>query len=295
MKTPVSYYGGKQRLVSKIIPLIPKHTVYCEPFVGGGAVFHEKPFPKTTSNDHYREVINDLDRQLINLYQNAHNPELIEKIQATPYSRVIHEQARQICKNPNSHSEIDRAWAYFVNINMSFGKIYNGGWRYGIKSQNDPPTWQNRLLRLVEWKEKIADVYIECDDAITVVQRWDGHQTFFYCDPPYPETRQDYQHKYTIEDLQKLVDCLANIKGSFILSNYHQDIKFPDHWEQFNFTARMSSANGRNRKNTERIEIVWRHINRDIPDWVQELYNTGKYNCFTGDIDNPIQGQLTLF
>jgi DNA adenine methylase len=39
MKTPTSYYGGKQNLVSTIIPLIPKHTTYTETFVGGGAIF----------------------------------------------------------------------------------------------------------------------------------------------------------------------------------------------------------------------------------------------------------------
>jgi len=39
MKTPISYYGGKQKLVSKILQLVPEHKLYCEPFVGGGAVF----------------------------------------------------------------------------------------------------------------------------------------------------------------------------------------------------------------------------------------------------------------
>jgi len=34
LKTPISYYGGKQKLVSTIFPLIPKHVMYCEPFVG---------------------------------------------------------------------------------------------------------------------------------------------------------------------------------------------------------------------------------------------------------------------
>ena len=34
MKPFFSYYGGRQRMANKIIPLIPKHTVYCEPFSG---------------------------------------------------------------------------------------------------------------------------------------------------------------------------------------------------------------------------------------------------------------------
>jgi DNA adenine methylase len=42
MKTPLSYYGGKQHLASKILDLIPEHRIYCEPFLGGGAVFFAK-------------------------------------------------------------------------------------------------------------------------------------------------------------------------------------------------------------------------------------------------------------
>jgi DNA adenine methylase len=37
MKTPISFYGGKQRLVKTILPLIPDHKTYIELFFGGGA------------------------------------------------------------------------------------------------------------------------------------------------------------------------------------------------------------------------------------------------------------------
>ena len=37
MKTPISYYGGKQQLASKIVSLFPEHKIYCEPFIGGGS------------------------------------------------------------------------------------------------------------------------------------------------------------------------------------------------------------------------------------------------------------------
>ncbi len=38
MRTPVTYYGGKQRLAKKIVSMFPPHKIYCEPFLGGGAV-----------------------------------------------------------------------------------------------------------------------------------------------------------------------------------------------------------------------------------------------------------------
>ena len=60
-KTPLTYYGGKQRIASWIVDHIPEHRIYCEPFFGGGAVF----FAKEPS---YLEVINDLNDNLINFY-----------------------------------------------------------------------------------------------------------------------------------------------------------------------------------------------------------------------------------
>ena len=52
VKTPISYYGGKQSMLKHILPIIPKHSNYVEPFFGGGAVFWAKD-PKAT------EIIND--------------------------------------------------------------------------------------------------------------------------------------------------------------------------------------------------------------------------------------------
>lgn len=54
MKTPISYYGGKQRLAPIIVARIPEHDIYVEPFFGGGAVFFTKPKPNKPK---YVEVI----------------------------------------------------------------------------------------------------------------------------------------------------------------------------------------------------------------------------------------------
>lgn len=52
LKTPITYYGGKQMMCGKIVPLIPKHRLYCEPFAGGAAIY----FAKEPSE---LEVLND--------------------------------------------------------------------------------------------------------------------------------------------------------------------------------------------------------------------------------------------
>ena len=32
MKTPISYYGGKQNMLKELLPLIPPHKTYIEPY-----------------------------------------------------------------------------------------------------------------------------------------------------------------------------------------------------------------------------------------------------------------------
>ena len=69
MKPAFSYYGGKQRQVPNILPLLPKHTVYVEPFSGGAAVFFGKPWPDVSDGTHYREILNDMDGRITNFYR----------------------------------------------------------------------------------------------------------------------------------------------------------------------------------------------------------------------------------
>jgi DNA adenine methylase len=55
----LSYYGGKQTLASRILELIPPHRLYCEPFLGGAAIFFAKEQSRV-------EIINDADGELVN-------------------------------------------------------------------------------------------------------------------------------------------------------------------------------------------------------------------------------------
>ena len=62
MRTPITYYGGKQNLSERIVSMMPRHKIYCEPFFGGGAVFFAKPKAGI-------EVINDKNDLLINFFK----------------------------------------------------------------------------------------------------------------------------------------------------------------------------------------------------------------------------------
>jgi DNA adenine methylase len=301
MKPPISYYGGKQRMSSKIVPLIPKHTMYVEPFAGGAAVFFLKPWPNVTNNTHYREVINDHDERLINFYRVLRDDgeELVRRLSLTLYSEAEYRRAKDLSIGDDA---IDAAVRYFVNVSQSFANKINGGWGRGVYGRNLAATWNERVTRLPQYLDRMASVYIACDDALKVIKQWDSPQTFFYCDPPYPGTDCSSYKGYSVADLQALVDTLGACQGSFILSNYDQPgVVFPDSWERIEFKARCS-ARGRvgydrskkadeSNQNRQRTEVVWRRMSRvPVRPEIQALYDSGKFDCFTGDA--PIQQAL---
>jgi len=295
MKPTFSYYGGKQRMVPNIIPLMPKHTVYVEPFVGSAAVFFAKPWPSVLDNNYYREVLNDTNRLIVNFYKVLRdNPEELSRVcNLTPYSRKEYREAlRQETDNP-----VESARRWFVNIQQSFSHKSHGGWGTGVFGGNGASTWKNQCSRLLLCAERLHSVYIENEDALKVIERWDSPQTLFYCDPPYPGTVQGHYSGYTQEDFNQLVEALDNCQGSFLLSCYKQEC-IPDSWEQFNFSASNHSSGkgkvGINRDKSrsatkeelgdrERTEYVWRIIRGDnVRPEIKKLYRQGKFNCFKG-------------
>ncbi|MDR2784214.1 MAG: DNA adenine methylase [Treponema sp.] len=121
MKTPISYYGGKQQLATIILGLIPEHRLYCEPFLGGAAVF----FAKKPSEV---EVVNDTNGELINFYRVVRRefPALKKEIDLSLYSRKQHRHAEVVYNNPELFGRVKRAWAVWMLANASYGRKLNG-------------------------------------------------------------------------------------------------------------------------------------------------------------------------
>jgi DNA adenine methylase len=294
MKPVISYYGGKQRMSSKIVPLIPRHTVYVEPFCGGAAIFFAKPWPQVTNTHHYREVINDHDKRLINFYQQLknHGPALVDALQLTLYSEHEH----QIAKELDCEDKLEAARRYYVNVQQSFANNLNGGWGRNVYGRNLSATWTNKIKQLPNYLDRMASVYIACDDALKIIKQWDSPQTFFYCDPPYPGTDCGSYKGYTMEDFQALANTLDACQGSFILSNYDQPVQMPQNWERFEFEATASSRGrvgyDRSKKadesnqNRKRTEVVWRRFNKvPVREEIQKLYDSGAFDCFAKPIE----------
>lgn len=256
MRPLISYYGGKQRIANQILQHFPPHSVYVEPFCGGAALLFAKPLFTPSNADHYREVINDTNERLINFYRVAQlqSEELYNVIEATLYSRREHEIAKEISMDP-----LEDARRYFINLNWSFAKKEGGGWGIGLQSENHVFSHTTKTKRLPIQCKRIQHCYIECDDALKIIPRWDSPQTLFYCDPPYSDTNQGHYGGYTLDDYQALCDALDNCEGSYVLSNYPQEIEPKTAQRRVEIQASMSASNGRDRTDhdTKRTEVLW--------------------------------------
>ena len=292
MRPAFSYYGGKQRMSSKIVPLLPRHTVYVEPFAGGAAVFYAKPWPDVGNNNHYREVLNDTNQEIVNFYRVLRDqPDALFRATClTPHSRVEHTKtAREPTSDP-----VERARRWFVDIQQSFANKSRGGWGTSVYGANQAATWQNACARMLGAAERLHSVHIECDDALRVIERWDSPQTLFYCDPPYPGTHQGHYSGYSQDDFAALVDTLNSAQGSFVLSCYDQP-GVPDHWERFEFTAHASSnavgrvGKGRDKSRAaakkemgdrKRTEVVWRmDRSANVRPEIKKLFDNGMWSA----------------
>ncbi|HRI58346.1 MAG TPA: DNA adenine methylase [Saprospiraceae bacterium] len=219
MKTPITYWGGKQNLAATIISLIPEHLTYCEPFFGGGAVFFRKGKSKV-------EIINDLNQFVVNFYIQVKTNfgELQKLVQSTPHSRRRWRDGLVMYEHPHLFSDVERAWAFWVLCTQGYaGKI--GTWGFGTTTQCSERRVKNGRSQFAEeLSERLDQVQIECNDALYLLEMRDRPTTFFYLDPPYFNSHMGHYGGYTEADFERLLQHCAALQGKFLLSSYPSSI-----------------------------------------------------------------------
>ncbi|WP_289659496.1 DNA adenine methylase [Flavobacterium panacagri] len=251
-KTPISYYGGKQAMLKFILPLIPKHRVYVEPFFGGGAVFWAKEQSEV-------EIVNDLNGNVTNFYQQLKTnfKELKGLIMATPYSREVYKNAMVIYETPYIFNPVHRAWSFWVGTVQGFSNKI-GSWRSATKRSKESTLNYNKKEAFTEELSKRLDfVQIECKDAVELIIKQDSEDTFFYIDPPYVGANQGHYGGYTQEHFALLLSALSKIKGKFLLSSYPNEL-LSEYRSQFKWFSNdknmvLSASRESNKRKTEAL------------------------------------------
>ncbi len=208
-------------MLPDLLPRIPEHTLYCEPFVGGGALFWAKPASTA-------EVINDVNGELINFYRvvQTRKPELEALVAGTLHSQAEYDDAIAIYQRPHLFDEVRRAWAIWVGFSQSYTSSIGNGFAFDkneLRTAKKIDLARDRFAAS-PFAERLARVTIECGDALGVIRRHDFAGAFFYIDPPYPGTDQGHYGGYSFADFERLLQLLERVKGKFLLSNFPSDM-----------------------------------------------------------------------
>lgn len=212
---PISRMGGKSKLRKKIIELIPEHICYVEPFFGAGWVYFGK-------DESQVEVINDIDKELINLFRTIkyHEPEIQRLLNYEFSSRDIFNKYKN--DFPETLTEPYRAIRFLYLISQSFA---SKGTSYGYGTTKSPSSkiFNNEILKKV--RDRLHNTYVENLDFKQIIEKYDRDHTFFFCDPPYIDT-SGYGVKFGESEHIALKNCLVNIKGKVLLTlNDHPKVR----------------------------------------------------------------------
>lgn len=255
MKTPITYYGGKLNMLKHIIPLIPEHEIYVEPFFGGGAVF----FAKEPASS---EIINDTNNMVVNFYKvlKMYPDDLKRKVNATLFSRATYKVADTIYRMPHLFGKVQQAWAFYVATNMGFAaKI--GSWGYDKYGKRVKAFVNKRMSFDQRFSERLRNVQIENNDACSVITSRDADDAFHYCDPPYIDTNQGHYGGYSQQQYINLLDTLSQVKGKFLLSSYPSEVldKYisSQGWYSIRFEQPLSAKKPKDgEKRSKKIEVL---------------------------------------
>lgn len=221
MRTPLTYYGGKQALARQIVPLFPQHRVYLEPFAGGAAVLFAKPRAE-------RETLNDADGQIMRFWQVVRErpEELAAAVATTPYARSEWQASRE-----EPEDDLEAARQLLVNVDQSFSRS-RSSWSVPCigdgRGRWQPGTWLNLPPKILAAVERLQGVALECGDGCDLIPRWDREDAVIYVDPPYTgPMRREPTKGYAEDDdglWARLVAVLAEVRhAAVILSGYPCD------------------------------------------------------------------------
>lgn len=262
MKPAFAYYGGKGRLApSWIVPNLPEHRVYVEPFAGSAAVlFAKAPV--------HHEILNDLDGAIVNFYRVLRErPDDLElAVRLTPYSRE--EYALADFDAPDL-DEVERARRWWVRSTQGFGQsaTRQTGWSIST-AQNTPRMHQltRRIERFAEIAERLRHVFIENTDGLAVIERYGADPTAcLYVDPPYLRSTRSaptcYRHEFQEEHQHRdLAEALHAAKAAVVLSGYPSALYDEDlyaGWHRIERSITLRAGNGRKTSLGDAVEVLW--------------------------------------
>lgn len=149
--------GGKSKLVKKLLPHVPPHSTYVEPFLGSGALF----FAKEGST---REILNDLDKSIVKLHKQIQRRKSLTcelKNNKGKFNRLKNKKTRDPCEE------------LYVTKNS-----------FGCQKKHFYPKIKGKQ-NFDKQIERLKGAEIHNEDFRKTLKRTRSKDSFAYLDPPY--------------------------------------------------------------------------------------------------------------
>lgn len=210
MRPPFGSVAGKARMAGSLLPLIPDHTTYVEPFAGGAALFWKKGRSEV-------EVLADADGDIMNAYMvlQTWSDKEHEWLLKQPWGTDRKNFDRAMKMEPQNRAEL--FWQFRVKQYCSWAGDMK---TYGHKSKQG--SWAG-VKRLVAIKGRLEGVNLHTQDWLETIKQYDSPTTFFFLDPPYPDVMDRQQSFKFFGGFDKIstfeiVRVLKTIEGMFLLT-----------------------------------------------------------------------------
>jgi|ERR1043166_5623267 DNA adenine methylase len=247
LNSPIKWVGGKSRLRNRIIPLLPAHTCYVEPFAGAAWVLFGKR-PSAV------EVLNDREQELINFFRVVKEKpeELIKSFEWELVSRAEFERLAGL--DAALLTDVQRAHRFYYLIMAGWGgELHYPRFQTSITDGGHGNRLFGALKRLRQRLEpihkRLSTVIIENLDWQDCIDRYDREGAVMYVDPPYPGNGCNYSQNMRDWDAHKLLsDRLGRARCKWILSSYDK-LEVRELFAQYFITPVQSSSGMNTEKN----------------------------------------------
>ena len=275
----VKWVGGKRQIIDKLKEYVPdEYDTYYEPFIGGGALLFELS-PK-------KAVINDLNEELMNVYNCLCNEEKFKKMcnllnhYEAEHSEEFYYEIRNKHKNKNAYNRLSdyTKAARTIYLNKA---CFNGLYRVNSKNEFNVPFGKKTKINTYEGSNlitvsnyltmnNIKIQSVDFEESLKTAKKGD----FVYIDPPYDSDTSTFNN-YTEdgfgkEEQRRLAQVYKDLdkRGVYVMLSNHNTTLINELYKDYHIhiieAKRNINANGKKRGKVEEVIITNYENKRDF-------------------------------
>ena len=265
----LKWVGGKRQILGELISLMPStYNTYCEPFLGGGALFFALHPSKA--------IVNDINEELINFYEVVRDDhqallDIISEYQAKDCEEFFYEIRaldRDVENFKKTSKVVKAARTFYLNRTC-----FNGLYRVNSKGFFNSPYGKPICKFIIDTDRFVAmSTYLKehnitlCSNTYEYVLDKLKKGDFVYLDPPYDRVSTTSFTSYSKYDftqadqhrLRLACDKLNERGVKFMLSNAPTDFiveEFKDYHKSFVSASRIVNSKVEGRGKVKEIIV----------------------------------------